>query len=445
MLFSQEEWPSWVQEQCTKNGWSHPPSLSPLIWRELIDRGGKGIYMGGVAELEDYAQHYYDTSPNTTNTIESSIATENLDTFQTLHLEAIKNKPPDPIRICISHASSPITYHLTGLILTQDIFQSCKLHLVLYDHTQHVESLKGLAMELQDMACSNLADVTVTDSTHEAFKAISAAFLLDYNEPIEVNNQDDIEGIKKRDLFQAARTYINYAGIMDFSAEKNVRVILIGPYANTGAALMAKTVSSIEKTQFIASPALAERQARSILASKLGVATSDIRQVGMWGSSEGHVVPDTTHTLVHHHQGSIVGPDDFSLPLRQCLFEQKWLKEDFQSLFESRHINSSCYGNQGTYLAKAVVLANLMESWWLGDGAWHSVGVVLEGEELALCYPCCCKDGKWERILNVEIGEEIKEKVEREVERLREEFTKTLLITETHISTNEDTPTVNNN
>jgi len=49
-----ETWDSWLGEVCRQNGWQH--SRSPIVWRELVDRGGKGILLGGANEFMEYAQ-----------------------------------------------------------------------------------------------------------------------------------------------------------------------------------------------------------------------------------------------------------------------------------------------------------------------------------------------------------------------------------------------------
>ena len=37
---SQEEWGEWLKEQCKKRDFEH--EKSPMVWRELVQRGGKG-------------------------------------------------------------------------------------------------------------------------------------------------------------------------------------------------------------------------------------------------------------------------------------------------------------------------------------------------------------------------------------------------------------------
>lgn len=49
-IFPQE----WLEDICEKNKWDH--RTSPIIWRELLDRGGKGLLLGGYNEFLEHAQ-----------------------------------------------------------------------------------------------------------------------------------------------------------------------------------------------------------------------------------------------------------------------------------------------------------------------------------------------------------------------------------------------------
>ncbi len=45
----------WLKNTCNERGWSH--SSSPLVWRELVDRGGKGILIGGANDFQVSVVH----------------------------------------------------------------------------------------------------------------------------------------------------------------------------------------------------------------------------------------------------------------------------------------------------------------------------------------------------------------------------------------------------
>ena len=44
----------WLETTCKTNAWKH--EQSPIIWRELIDRGGKGMLLGGFSDFLEHVQ-----------------------------------------------------------------------------------------------------------------------------------------------------------------------------------------------------------------------------------------------------------------------------------------------------------------------------------------------------------------------------------------------------
>lgn len=502
--------------------------------------------MGGLEDFCAYSQHYYNIVPSTSDDLDLKIAAENLNAFDSARLEQAQNKSVEPLHACITNASSPLAYHLASRILLNEVF-GCNqmIHLHLLDTNENHESVQALAMELQDLAHHNLARVSCTDSPQEAFKAVSAVFVLDEfnranineektaltpsdhskniieivvsdcgsqifgtpsqsgdlvdslqlgkaeNQEIINNEQQEEEGVvvqlskekslsndggssteldssgtgnvrpssdnisnndldqyKSRDgdlLQQASKTYNLYGGILDYTAQKDVRVIIVGPYSNLGAALMAKRVSSINKRNFIASSGLVESQASSVIASKLGVASADVQHVGVWGRSQGRqLLLDVSCTKVSHFKGSIVGPEGFYLDIKKCLFDYKWLNQDFPQITLDRHCNkSSCYGDKGgVYLADAVSLVKVMKDWWNGNKGWHSVGVVMD-DDIAVSCPCVCKDGVWERVDEASLEENRIKDLKKINAGLKNEFEMALAFvtsSDNGSMTNTDTP-----
>ena len=192
-------------------------------------------------------------------------------------------------------------------------------------------------------------------------------------------------------------------------------MILSGKYANTGAAIMAKAITSIPRTSFVACPSLVEAQARSILAQRLDVNTADVRQVAIWGRTHGPVLSDTSYTRVHHFKGAVVGPESFSLPVNRCIFEKEWLSKEFPVLLAARHGGMEGYRSNRCPLSEAVGLVTLARDWCSGRGGkeWRSMGVVCEGGEgvygvpegLVFSVPVrLCEDGEGGRVWRVEKG-----------------------------------------
>lgn len=50
-LISAQEW---LEATCERTGWKH--EHSPLVWRELVEQGGKGMLLGGLSDFLEHCQ-----------------------------------------------------------------------------------------------------------------------------------------------------------------------------------------------------------------------------------------------------------------------------------------------------------------------------------------------------------------------------------------------------
>lgn len=48
------EWDAWLQETCLDLGFQH--DTSPIIWRELVERGGAGRLIGDCNDFLEYVE-----------------------------------------------------------------------------------------------------------------------------------------------------------------------------------------------------------------------------------------------------------------------------------------------------------------------------------------------------------------------------------------------------
>ena len=471
-----------------------------------MDRGGKGLYLGGLAEFERYALHYHNIAPSTSRELEEAIARENMDTLISLKLERENAPKVNPLRVCVTNASSPVAYHLLQQIVGGALFED-KEHVAihLYDcNGENTDQLEGVAMELVDLASPMLYEVRVCGSVKEAMDSVSVAFVLDYPYQAEESREEGAEdgGMEKSssgvveqkanegsreeeeegkekgeregeggteekssnevekqgsaplpvieeekmvtdksgdeekqedsaesavspsppEIVAAAELYHKYGATIDFCSQKDIRVIVCGRYANTGAAMMAKAVSSIDRNNFIASPCLAEQQAKSIIAAQLSLNAADISQVALWGSTSGKVFPDLTHVRVKHFPGAVVGPDPYDLPLTRCVFDTDWLETEFAKLFEARHKKMEGYRQNGVggaaSLVEAIGLVSLAKEWREGTSVgWRCVGVASNDSEggaygipvgVVFSQPACLDEGQWRPAKDLVVSDKVK-------------------------------------
>lgn len=86
-----------MREECSTRGWEH--TESPLVWRELVLRGGRGVYVGGAKEFEQYAAHYHGITPHTSSSLEEDIG-EQCWTHVCMHTLHTVPLIPQPGRTC---------------------------------------------------------------------------------------------------------------------------------------------------------------------------------------------------------------------------------------------------------------------------------------------------------------------------------------------------------
>lgn len=385
-----------------------------MLWRELVDTGGKGMYLGGLKEFEEYALKYYAISPSTDTVLEEKIAQENLQAFLQQQKERENIVPKLPVRICLTEAASALAYHLAHELATGAIMGT-KTMVAIHLYSAESNSVcHGLIMELQDLASPCLEYAKFSTNMQGAFAGVDMVFILDY--PYTQHNLDLFQlDARNTRLPAAVRQFSSYARALESVASKDVKVLVSGCFANTGAAIMAKLAPTLAPSCFVAGPCLAESQVKAIVANRLHLNTSDIMQAAIWGKTHGPAtIADLSFTRVSHYPGAVMGPDPFNLPLRCCEFDWEWLEQEFSKLMSARHGSLTGYREDGPAISEAVGLATLAKDWWLRDTQqWRSVGVVSDGTSYSIpvgvvcSVPCHCKEGVWQCVPDLTLTEPI--------------------------------------
>ena len=439
------EWSVWLKEICGARGWQFDGPC--IVWRELIDRGGKGLLLGGSREFEEYAHHYYNVSPLTSTEEEREIALENTASLQ---LHAQRSSSPEgasPTVVCITSASSVLAYHVTSLLCTSHVYSrrgGMELRLLCEDPVEE-EIARGGAMEVQDLALSHVLSVHVCSDVQEAFEGAHVIFVLDHvrcpaescseemEERSEGKGQENLEGKgqegrtdeKMKLLQKSGEVFKVYKDVLSSLKDKPRKVIVTGPFAALGVSLISPAVDMC-----VAPAVLTCQQAASIIAERLSINPSHVRGVAVWGGTRGReTVLDLSSVVVHSYKRSaITGPEWFSRPLRECVFEGEWLNAELPQLVEQRSVGEgdTCVPPP---LAEGVALVTFVECWEAGSSD-HTFSVALCLNDVgdfpsivAISLPCCLKDGKLE--LNLKryqaLDETVKERLEHSIERIKRE------------------------
>lgn len=366
---------AWLESTCSKRGWSH--KKSPLIWRELIDRGGKGVKIGGANEFQEYANNYYDIKSNFTSNDMTKIATENLQTNIELEAEETAfRSQSQPVKVCVTNASSAVAYNMIADIARGDALgPDTEINLTLLDTEDNMEGLSGVEMEAMDLACPLLRDITVTSNVHQAFSDASVIFVLD-----EITQDED----ESRDawILRNFDHFVNCAQIMDELASKDVKVLISGHGpVNFNAQMMVETVENISRKNIVAVPRLVENHAKSIMAERLKVNSAGVVDVIIWGNVNSTLYVDVSKARVHGYDGAIWGPPFFSLPATDMVHDEKWVQSEFLEQLSSRLEKVETALSHKAAKSQAASLVTLLNHWCCGTTSDQifSLGVYSDG------------------------------------------------------------------
>ncbi|XP_074520857.1 putative malate dehydrogenase 1B [Halichoeres trimaculatus] len=404
-----DQWKDWLEDTCKRNSWKH--NRSPLVWRELVHQGGKGILLGGFSDFLEHCQGYYNITSDMPTDMMLSVAAENHETKMSLIEEQHRASPSKPLHIWITSALSPTCHFLIPNLLSAEVFphvSAVSLHLL--DLEGDEEELQGLRMETEDLALPLLHQVTIHTDLEEAFKEADVILLL-----------GDAENEEETKLKEVSDRYTQYGQLIDLRANKEVKVIVSGgSFTNLRCSLLLENARSIDSSSFISVAAQLQNEARAVVAKKLDVRTADVTDVIVWGNISGSFYVDLQRARVYNHTGAIRGPAFFSQPVLKILHERKWVETDLQDLVCRQRAAVATKTCRAAAMTDANGILSVLKA-WIGSCAADevfSVGVLCPGyyslpEGVVLSVPVTFSDSKWSVLFDVTVGDELKEKLQR--------------------------------
>lgn len=297
------------------------------------------------------------------------------------------------VRVTVTGAAGQICYALlfriaSGAMLGND--QPVILQLL--DITPAMEALKGVAMELDDCAFPLLQGIVCTDDPNIAFKDTDYALL--------VGARPRGPGMERKDLLEANAAIFSVQGkAIDQHASKNIKVLVVGNPANTNALITQRNAPSIDPRNFTAMTRLDHNRGITQLAQKLGKTVNDVQQMTIWGNHSATQYPDLFNAKV----GGKTAID---------LIDQAWYENDYIPTVQQR--GAAIIKARGASSAASAANAAIdhMRTWALGTGGndWVSMAVYSDGsygieKGLIYSFPCRCKNGDWEIVQDLTIGE----------------------------------------
>jgi malate dehydrogenase len=314
-----------------------------------------------------------------------------------------------PVNVAITGAAGQIGYALafrvaSGQMLGAD--QPVNLHLL--EITPALSALQGVVMELSDCAFPTLNRIVATDDASGAFRDCHYALL--------VGARPRGPGMERKDLLLAnAQIFSAQGKALDQSADRDVRVLVVGNPANTNALIAQCNAPSLPAGNFTAMVRLDHNRALSLLAEKTGAHTTAISGVTIWGNHSSTQYPDLHHATVN---------DKPAL----SLVDGGWYREDFIPTVQQR--GAAIIKARGASSAASAASAAIdhIHDWLLGThgNRWVSMGVPSDGsygipEGVIYGYPVTCTGGRYEIVSGLEINDFSRERMTATHKELLEE------------------------
>ena len=313
------------------------------------------------------------------------------------------------VRVTVTGAAGQISYGLlfriaSGAMLGED--QAVILQLL--EITPALEALKGVAMELDDCAFPLLEGIVCTDDANVAFKDADYALL--------VGARPRGPGMERKDLLEANAAIFSAQGkAINDNASRDIKVLVVGNPANTNALITQRNAPDIDPRNFTAMTRLDHNRALTQLAQKTGTTIKDVTHMTIWGNHSATQYPDLYNAKVKG-QAALE------------LIDQEWYESEFIPVVQQR--GAAIIKARGASSAASAANAAIdhMRTWALGsdEGDWVSMGIYSDGsygieKGLIYSFPCVCKNGDWEIVQGIEVGEFSQAKMKATEQELCEE------------------------
>ncbi|MFT7327180.1 MAG: malate dehydrogenase, partial [Ilumatobacter sp.] len=191
------------------------------------------------------------------------------------------------------------------------------------------------------------------------------------------------------------------------SAKKDVKILVVGNPANTNALIAMNNAAGLDLSRFTAMTRLDHNRAISQLATRLDASVNDIKKMTVWGNHSVTQYPDLAHCEVGGKNAlELVG-------------DQDWYANSYIPTVAKRGAAIIDARGSSSAASAASAAVDHIRDWTLGtpDGDWVSMSVPSDGsygvpEGIISSFPCVCKDGNYEIVQGLEIGEFSRSKID---------------------------------
>jgi malate dehydrogenase len=283
---------------------------------------------------------------------------------------------PETIRVAVTGAAGQVAYAMLGRLASGEVFGPKKVILQLLEIPQAMQTLEGVAMELNDCAFHTLQDIILTDDPNQAFKDCNWALL--------VGAFPRKQGMERKDLLgMNGKIFAPQGKALAKNAAKDVRILVVGNPCNTNCLIAYSNGRDIPQERWTAMTRLDHNRAKSALAKKAGVANEDVTCVTIWGNHSNTQYPDFANARIKGR------------PAPEVIGDRAWLENTFvkqcqergKAVIDKRGLSSALSAANGAIDHVKSLLSPTP------PGDWVSMATVSKGEcgvpaGLVFGYPC---------------------------------------------------------
>lgn len=312
-------------------------------------------------------------------------------------------------RVAVTGGAGQIAYNLLFRIASGEMLgndQPIALHIL--EIPEALKSLEGIKMELEDCAFPLLKEIYIGSNPIEIFQGVHIAMLL--------GAKPRGPGMERGDLLNDnGKIFIQQGHALNESADKNVKVLVVGNPCNTNCLIAMAHASKIPKQNFHAMTRLDHNRALTQLANKAHVDLKDITHLTIWGNHSSTQVPDFFNAKIN------------GVPVKEVITDHKWLEGEFIETVQKRGaaIIAARGKSSAASAANAAIDAIKTLTTPTPEGEWFSSGILSDGNpygiepNLIFSFPCRVDaKGNCEIVKNLKWDDFLKQKIKKTEEEL---------------------------
>lgn len=306
------------------------------------------------------------------------------------------------IRVAVTGGAGQIAYNLLFRIGSGEMFgfdQPIALHIL--EVPEAMTFLEGVKMELDDCAFPLLQEIHVGSDPKALFEGVQYAIL--------VGAKPRGPGMERAELlFENGKIFIAQGQALNASADRDVKVLVVGNPCNTNALIAMNNAPNIPRSNFFAMMRLDQNRAAAQLAIKASAPVSKITKMAVWGNHSTTQVPDNYHAECE------------GKPVSSVIGDEAWFEESWTPTVQKRGAAIIAARGKSSAASAASAVVDTIRALRspTPEGDWFSLALCSDGnpygieENLIFSFPCkTTESGELKIVEGLDWNAQLEEKI----------------------------------